>query len=211
MCNIFCVICLTWGNQLEHSTWNVSHCPSSCMTKSFRTASHNFTQPFYLLHPLPSYSLVRTARLGHGPQSKPREDLSRSVERSSLGGSQYRVSHWVLHCRLKSWTLSCCLSTALAQCYWLLKSNFETIIPSFSSVQSLSCVRLCNPMNRSTPGLPVQHHLPEFTQTHVHWVRDAIQPSHPLSSPSPALNPSQHQSLFQWVNSSHEVAKVDLL
>ena len=64
-------------------------------------------------------------------------------------------------------------------------------------------------MNRSTPGLPVHHHLPEFTQTHVHWVSDAIQLSHPLSSPSPpAPNPSQHQSLFQWVNSSHEVAKV---
>ena len=68
---------------------------------------------------------------------------------------------------------------------------------------------LCDPMNHSTPGLPVYHQLPEFTETHVHWVSDAIQPSHPLSSPSPpASNPSQHQSLFQWVNSSHEVAKV---
>ena len=64
-------------------------------------------------------------------------------------------------------------------------------------------------MNRSTPGLPVHHQLPEFTQTHVHRVGDAIQPSHLLSSPSPpAPNPSQHQSLFQWVNFSHEVAKV---
>ena len=64
-------------------------------------------------------------------------------------------------------------------------------------------------MNHSTPGLPVHHQLPEFTQTHVHRVSDAIQPSHPLLSPSPpAPNPSQHQSLFQWVNSSHEVAKV---
>ena len=61
-----------------------------------------------------------------------------------------------------------------------------------------SCPTLCNPMNRRTPGLPVHHHLPEFTQTHVHRVRDAIQPSYPLSSPSPpAPNPSQHQSLFQ--------------
>ena len=69
---------------------------------------------------------------------------------------------------------------------------------NLSSVQSLSRVRLCHPMNRSTPGLPVHHQLPEFTQTHVHRVRDAIQPSHPLSSPSPpAPNPSQHQSLFQ--------------
>ena len=67
-----------------------------------------------------------------------------------------------------------------------------------SSVQSLSHVRLCDPMNRSMPGLPVHHQLPEFTQTHGHRVRDAIQPSHPLSSPSPsAPNPSQHQSLFQ--------------
>ena len=61
-----------------------------------------------------------------------------------------------------------------------------------------SCPSLCNPMNRSTPGLPVHHQLPEFTETHVHRVSDAIQPSHPLSSPSPsAPNPSQHQSIFQ--------------
>ena len=67
----------------------------------------------------------------------------------------------------------------------------------FSSV-ARSCPTLCDPMNRSTPGLPVHHQLPEFTQTHVHRVSDAMQPSHPLSSPSPpAPNPSQHQSLFQ--------------
>ena len=83
----------------------------------------------------------------------------------------------------------------------------------FSSVQftsvAQSCLTLCDPMNCSTPGLPVHHQFPEFTQTHVHWVGDAIQPSHPLSSPSPpAPNPSQHQRLFQWVNSSHEMAKV---
>ena len=78
----------------------------------------------------------------------------------------------------------------------------------FSSVAQ-SCLTLCDPMNRSTPGLPVHHQLPEFTQTHVHRVGDAIQPSHPLSSPSPPVpNPSQHESLFQWVNSSHEMAKV---
>ena len=78
----------------------------------------------------------------------------------------------------------------------------------FSSVAQL-CLTLCDPMNHSTPSLPVHHQLPEFTQTHVHRVSDAIQPSHPLSSPSPpAPNPSQHQSLFQRVNSSHEVAKI---
>ena len=78
----------------------------------------------------------------------------------------------------------------------------------FSSVTQ-SCPTLCNPMNRSMPGLPVHHKLPESNQTHVHRVSDAIHPSHPLSSPSPpAPNPSQHQGLFQQVNSSHEVAEV---
>ena len=70
-----------------------------------------------------------------------------------------------------------------------------------------SCPILCNPMNCSTPGLPDHHQLLETTQTHVHWVSDAIQPSHPLSSPSPALNLSQHQGLFKWVSSSHQVPK----
>ena len=89
-----------------------------------------------------------------------------------------------------------------------INSNLPLISPQSSSVAQL-CPTLCDPMNRSTPGLPVHHQLPDFTQTHAHWVSDAIQPSHPLSSPSPpAPNPSQHQSLFQWVNSSHEVAKV---
>ena len=80
-----------------------------------------------------------------------------------------------------------------------------------SSVQfsAQSCPTLCYPMNRSTPGLPVPHQLSEFTQTHAHRVGDAIQPSHPLSYPSPpAPNPSQHQGFFQCVNSPHEVAKV---
>ena len=78
----------------------------------------------------------------------------------------------------------------------------------FSSV-ALSCPTLCNPMNRSMPGLLVHYRLPEFTQTHVHQVGDAIPPSHPLPSPfPPAPNPSRHRSLFQWVNPSHEVAKV---
>ena len=86
----------------------------------------------------------------------------------------------------------------------------EKLWPSsvqFSSVAQ-SCPTLWDPMNRSTPGLPVHHQLLEFTQNHVHWVSDAIQPSHPLSSPyPPAFNISQHQDLFQWV-SSHIVVKV---
>ena len=81
-------------------------------------------------------------------------------------------------------------------------------IVQFSSVTQL-CPTLSNPMNRSTPGLCVHHQLRESTQTHIHRVSDAIQPSHPLlSSPSPpAPNPSQHQDVFQWVSSSHQVAK----
>ena len=79
----------------------------------------------------------------------------------------------------------------------------------FSSVQWFSCVRLCDPMDRSMPGFPLHHQLLEFTQTHLHWVGDAIQPSYPLTFPSPsALNLSQHQGLFRWVSSSHQVAKV---
>ena len=77
----------------------------------------------------------------------------------------------------------------------------------FSSVAQ-SCQTLCDPMNCSTPGFPVLHQLLELVQAHVHWVGDAIQPSHPLSSPSPpAFNLSQHQGLFQWVSSSHQGAK----
>ena len=73
----------------------------------------------------------------------------------------------------------------------------------------LRCVRVCYPMDCSTPGFPILHHLLQFAQTHVHWVSVAIQPSNPLSPPSPlALNLSQHQGLFQWVSSSHQVAKV---
>ena len=84
-----------------------------------------------------------------------------------------------------------------------LKASFQ-----FSSV-SQSCLTHCDLMNSSMPGLPFHHQLLEFTQTHVHQVRDAIQPSHPLLTPFPPdANTYQHQSLFQWVNSSHEVAKV---
>ena len=91
------------------------------------------------------------------------------------------------------------------------KAGFGVCLSVSPSVQFSHSVvpDFCNPMNGSMPGLPVHHQLLEFTQTHVHWVSDAIQPSHPLSSPSsPALNLSQHQGLFQWVSSSSQVAKV---
>ena len=85
-------------------------------------------------------------------------------------------------------------------------TSLISLLSQFSSVTQ-SCLTLCNPMNPSIPGLPVHHRLPESTQTRVHWVIDAIQLSHPLSSPSPALNLSQHQGLFKWVNSSYQMAK----
>ena len=96
---------------------------------------------------------------------------------------------------------------------WIFKGHwmgfhFHDISVQFSSVTQL-CLILCDPMDCSTPGLPVHHQLSEFTQTHVCWVSDAIQSFHPLSSPSPpAPNPSQYQGLFQWVSSSREVAQV---
>ena len=87
-------------------------------------------------------------------------------------------------------------------------STRASLVAQFSSVTQL-CPTVCNPMNCSMPGLLVHHQLLEFTPTRVHWVGDGIQPSHPLSSPSPpALNLSQHHGLFKWVNSSHQVARV---
>ena len=89
---------------------------------------------------------------------------------------------------------------------WISSRHTENY--QFSSVAQ-SCPTICDPMGCSTPGFPVHHQFPELTQTHVHWVGDAIQPSHPFSFPSPpAFNLSQHQGLFQWVSSLHQVAKV---
>ena len=90
--------------------------------------------------------------------------------------------------------------------------NMSLMVPplrvsvQFNSVAQ-SSPTLCDPMDCSTPGLPIHHQFPEFTQTHVHWVGNAIQPSHPLSSPSPAFNLSQHRGLFKWVSSLHQMAK----
>ena len=101
--------------------------------------------------------------------------------------------------------------SGLAGRFFTAGPSGKPLINLYSSVQfSRSVVStLCDPMNHSTLGLPVHHQLPEFTQTHVHRVGDAIQPSHPLSSPCPpALNPSQDHGLFKWVNSSHQVAKI---
>ena len=121
----------------------------------------------------------------------------------------YRYTRYLFICHMYIWALHIkIVSFFVPQKPGIFVTAWRWHHLQFSSV-SQSCLTLCDPMNCSTPGLPVHHQLPEFTQTHVHRVSDAIQPSHPPSSPSPpAPNPSQHQSLFQWVNSSHEVAKV---
>ena len=122
--------------------------------------------------------------------------LSSSVHGDSPGKNTGVGCHALLQVQLHmtlQWSQS---KMSFKVCYWI------------SSVTQ-SCPTLCDPMDCSTPGFPVHHQLPELTQTPVHWVSDAIQPSHPLSSPSPlAFNHSQHQGLFKWVSSSHQVAKV---
>ena len=124
---------------------------------------------------------------------------------------EMRLVIWIISGYLE---IQMCSVEENLNCSSLYKTRFVTSSlfalkhHQFSSV-SQSCPTLCDSMNCSMPGLPVHHQLPEFTQTHVHRVGDATQPSHHQSSPSPpAHNPSQHQGLFQWVNSSHEVAKV---
>ena len=123
------------------------------------------------------------------------------VQYSCLQNSMDRRA-WqaTVHEIAKSWTQLndwVCIHT-----YHIICIHLCYLMHQFSSVTQ-SCLTLCGCMNCSTPGLPVHHQLPEITQTHVHQVRDAIQPSHPWSSPSsPAPNLSQHQSLLQWVNSS---------
>ena len=114
-------------------------------------------------------------------------------------------SGWLMYCWIflfrhnfqSSFSISC----------WEKHVEISNCNNQFSSVTQ-SCPTLCYSMTRSTPGLPVHHQLLEFTQTLVHWVGDAIQPSHPLSSHSPALILSQHQGLFKWVSSLHQVVKV---
>ena len=119
------------------------------------------------------------------------------------------MKHWKFPS--SSWACHSCVGISFL--YWGYGNKFKEKLTLFNSVQFSSvaqlCPTLCDPMNHSTPGLPVHHQLPEFTQTHLHWVSDAIQPSHPLSSLSPpAFNLSQHQGLFKWVSSSHQVAKI---
>ena len=119
------------------------------------------------------------------------------------------VKKWAFSLKIKKSAKDSCWR--LAETNTILQSNYPSIKNQIRSVAQ-SCPTLCDPMNRSTPGLPVHHQLPEFTQTHIQRVSDAIQPSHPLSSPSPpAHNPSQQQSfpmsqLFPWGGQSTGVS-----
>ena len=138
----------------------------------------------------------------------------------------YRCKSWMLYTSFRmtsslwmsatelNWTDSCILNLVLSLMNFYVSNSMpertcklRSHSLKFSSVTQ-SCPALWDAMNHNTPGLPVHHQPPESTQTHFHWVSDAIQPSHPLLSPSnPALNLSQHQGLFQWVSSPHQVAK----
>ena len=98
--------------------------------------------------------------------------------------------------------------TSFDKKWTLVKFLFALLLILFCCLVTKSSETLCDPMDCSTPGLLIFHYLPEFAQTHVHWVGDTIQPSHPLLSPSlPAISLSRHQGLFQWVGSSHQVEK----
>ena len=145
------------------------------------------------------------------------ESVSRSVVSNSLWphGLQHarplcppspRV--WPSSCSLHWWCRPAILSSdaLFSFCIWSSPAS-GTFPVQFTSVTQL-CLTLCDPMDCSTPDFPVHHQLPEFTQTRVCWVCDAMQPSHPLSPSPPAFNLSQHQGLFKWVSSLHQVAKV---
>ena len=127
----------------------------------------------------------------------------------SFGNSFSWSSGWVGSCQMGPAEIAGLFLFPPALLSQSSAQNHVHVNPSRRCSQSLSRVRLCDPKDCSTPSLPVHHQFLEFTQTHVHWVSNAIQPSHPLSSPSPpTLNLSQHQGLFQWVSSLHQLDRV---
>ena len=161
---------------------------------------------------------TQVSQVGSLPSEPPRKPKNTRVSSLSLLQGNFlaqELNQCLLHCRQILYQLSYQGSpettideTKLGRNIHRRVGCWEVSSVQFSSVAQ-SCPTLCDHMNHSTPGLPVHHQLPEFTQTHVLWVGDAIQPSHPLLSPSPpALNLSQHQGLFKWVSSLHHVAKV---
>ena len=147
----------------------------------------------------PSTSKLELPPLNNGFQTCGATEFHSYASRAPQLSPSSRVGHFHVFLYTRFYTQQC------QERYFYVKmslGNFFLCFSNISSVQFSSltqlCLTLCTPMNRSTPGLPVHHCLPEFTQTHVHRVGGAIQPSHPLSSPSsPTPNPSQHQGLFQ--------------
>ena len=163
-----------------------------------------------LMGDLSSTSLDSSRRLlghPHNMTQLPQNKAFQRDQRVNFHGLISEVTdnpvHHILFVRSKSLSPVC----TPVQDAWLLEGSTTEDFVQFSSVTQ-SCPALCDPMNCSMPGFFVLHYLPEIAQIHVHCVGDAIQPSHPLSAPShPAFNLSQHQGLFQWVSSLHQVAK----
>ena len=153
---------------------------------------------------LPGESHGQRSLAGYSPWSRKESDMTEWLSHrvwKGKGGMKVKVSTQLcpILCNHMDYTVHGILQARILE--WVRSDQIRSVFQS--------CPTLCDLMNPSTPGLPVHHQLPEFTQTHVHRVSDAIQPFHPLLSPSPlAPNPSQHHSLFQWINYSHEVAKV---
>ena len=170
--------------------------PAACQASVFFTISQSLLKLIFIESMMPSNYLILCHPLLLLPSIFPSIRVFSNELESGGQSTGASASASVLPKDIQSW-----FPLGLTGLISLLSVQFNSV--------AQSCPTLCDPMNRSTPGLPVHHKLPEFTQTHVHRVSDAIQPSQPLSSPSPpAPSPSQHQSLFQRVNSSHEVAKV---
>ena len=196
---------------MSYSPWGIKRSDTA-----EQTHTHTLIQTFYWLNQVTQWSEITK------PCLTLCDLMDCSLPDSSVHGIlQARVLEWVAtpssrgSSQPRDRTCGSCTAGRFFTCWTTWEAHPITYVCLFhmSSVQfssvTQSCPTLCDPMNHSMPGLPVHHHLQEFTQTHVHRVRDAIQPSHPGSSSSPpAPNPFQHQSLFQWVNSSHEVAKV---
>ena len=132
-------------------------------------------------------------------------DVSESRFWDGALGSDPRI----VSSHLSVYSLSKTIASTWRKSYTPARMDSDMYLQVFCCSVTKLGLTLCNCMDWGTPGFPVLHYLPEFAQTHVHRVDDAIQPSHPLSSPSlPAFDLSQHQGLFQWVSSSHQVAKV---
>ena len=159
----------------------------------------------------------------HGERSPHRQKPTHRIQRKAPAAAKTRTAEvnawsWFAHLNgeaghfMTDFTTAVRFSRTSGQIDWTTTVQFfqSSVLSSVQcSSVAQSCLTLCDPMNCSTPGLPVHHQLPESTQTHVLQVGDPIQPSHPLSSPSPsALNLFQHQGLWKWVSSSHQVAKV---